>query len=326
MKSVDVFLGEVVTRIVTRLIAAGHPGIRLQNTSAFSVEAFLEKFTSSPKPRVAAVVGLSVRELAKKGKYPEKLLTTELAVAAEWRNDPKVTEAIVVIALGEEERLGTFHRFVEVQDRDLYREICAIAEATVCPNDVQTQWWSVLAKPEVMRQLSVQRLASYFVFLESQPKQIPEASRDGLYLLGLLPSRSFFERSSPAELLRSFNANRQLINRIEILSNADRDRLGRGVDAATDAERPKLLATLGKVLKYNRSGDDTDRAALVAEDVGALFEAKKTPTKPKGHASCPLNASGSMRSSTATTKNSLTSATNCGTHSRISKRTKPRRS
>ncbi|MEQ1907443.1 MAG: hypothetical protein ABMA15_01385 [Vicinamibacterales bacterium] len=292
MKAVDVFLGEVVARTASRLIAAGHSGIRLQNTSAFSCEAFLENITSSPKPRVAAVVGSTAQELSRKGRYPAKLLTTDLAVAAEWRNDPKVTETVVVVALGEEERLGTFHRFTEVQDHDLYKEICALAKATLCPNDVQTHWWAVLARPEAMRQLSVHRLASYFVFLESQPKQIPEASRDGLYLLGLLPSKGFFERSTPAELLRNFNANRQLINRIEILSNADRDRLGRGVDSATDAERPRLLATLGKVLKYNRSGEDADRAVLLAEDVRALFEAKKTSTKTKGSRPVPIERVG----------------------------------
>jgi hypothetical protein len=292
MKSVDGFLGEVVARVVSGLIDGGHSGIRLQNTSAFNCEAFLQNISSSPKPRVAAVVGSSIQELARKGKYPAKLLTADLAMAAEWRNDPKVSEAIVIIALGEEERLGTFHRFSEVQDHDLYREICAIAKESLCPNDVQTHWWSVLARPEVMRQLSVYRLASYFVFLESHPKQIPETSRDGLYLLGLLPSKSFFERSTPAELLRSFYANRQLINRIEILSNADRDRLGRSVDAASDAERPKLLAILGKVLKYNRSGEDADRAILLSEDVRALFEAKKAPTKPKGSRIVPIERVG----------------------------------
>src|SRR4029453_17393066 len=65
-----------------------------------------------------------------------------------------------------------------------------------------------------------------------------------------------------------------------------------GVDAAVAADRPKLLATLGKVLKYNRSGDDTDRAALVAEDVRGLFEAKKTPTKLKGVRVVPIERAG----------------------------------
>lgn len=82
-------------------------------------------------------------------------------------------------------------------------------------------------------------------------------------------------------MLRNFQANRQLTNRIEILSNADRDRLNRGVEAASDADKPKLLATLGRVLKYNRSGADTDRAALPAEDVRALFEAKTKDIIPK---------------------------------------------
>lgn len=292
MKSVDVFLGEVAARVVSSLIDRGHSGIRLQNTSTFSCEAFLQNLRGSPKPRVAVVVGSSVQDLSRKGKYPKNLLTTDLAVATEWRNDREVSEAVVIIALGEEERLGTFHRFTEVQDRDLYREICRIAKETLCPNDVQTHWWTVLSKPEVMRQLSVFRLASYFVFLESKPKQIPEASRDGLYLLGLLPSKGFFEHATPAELLRTFYANRQLIGRIEILSNADRDRLGRGVDGASEEQRTTLLGTLGKVLKYNRSGEDQDRAALVAEDVRVLFEAKKGRTKPKNPRTIPIERVG----------------------------------
>ncbi len=165
----------------------------------------------------------------------------------------------------------------------VYQEICRLAEATVCPNKVQTDWWSVLSKAEVIRQVSVFRLASYYLFLLSKPRHIPDASRDGLYHLGLLPSREFFEHASPAQLLRNLHLLRQLTNRIEILSNADRDRLTRAVEAATEVDRPKLVATLGKVLKYNRSGAEDDRAGLVAEDVRALFEARKKAGKSKGN-------------------------------------------
>ena len=95
-----------------------------------------------------------------KTNFPEALLTDDLSQATEWRNDNKVTGTVVVIAFGEEERLGSFHRFTEIRDRDLYQEICRLAEATVCPNKVQTDWWSVLSKAEVIRQVSVFRLAS----------------------------------------------------------------------------------------------------------------------------------------------------------------------
>ena len=70
-----------------------------------------------------------------------------------------------------------------------------------------------------MRQVSVFRLASYYLYLKSKSKQIPEASRNGLFHLGILPSKEFFEHASPAQLLRNYQANRQLTNRIEILSS-----------------------------------------------------------------------------------------------------------
>jgi hypothetical protein len=218
MSDIATFLGEIAARVVRNLIDGGHPGVRLQNVTAFSPEAFLKHLNSDPRPRVA-VAGSSARDLARKTRFPEALLTDDLAKATEWRNDNKVTGTVVVIAFGEEERLGSFHRFTEIRDRDLYHEICRLAETTVCPNKVQTDWWSVLSKAEVIRQVSVFRLASYYLFLLSKPRHIPDASRDGLYHLGLLPSREFFEHASPAQLLRNLHLLRQLTNRIEILSN-----------------------------------------------------------------------------------------------------------
>lgn len=87
---------------------------------------------------------------------------------------------------------------VQVAHRELYEQICETALEDVCPNDVQTTWWRVLAKPEVRRQTSVYRLASYFLHMKARPKKIPEASRDGLYVLGLLPSKEFFEHPTAA--------------------------------------------------------------------------------------------------------------------------------
>jgi hypothetical protein len=46
------------------------------------------------------------------------------------------------------------------------------------------------------------------------------------------------------------------------------------------------------VLKYNRSGSDDDRAALLAEDVRALFEAKKKAGKSKAGRAIPIERAG----------------------------------
>src|SRR5262249_31573190 len=97
---------------------------------------------------------------------------------------------------------------------------------------------------------------------------------------------------TPAQLLRNLNNNRQLINRIEILNNADRDRLNRGVEVAEAKDRPRLIATLGKGLKYNRSGSDADRAALGAEEVRDLFEARKSVPKSRTQRIIPIERAG----------------------------------
>ena len=172
MSQVQAFLGEIAAKVVRNRMEQNHPGIRLQNVTSFNPEEFLKELNSDPLPRVA-VAGASIPDLSRKTKYPAHLLTSDLAQATEWRNDTKVTETVVVIALGEEERLGSFHRFSEVRDRDLYLEICRLAEETVCPNKVQLDWWSVLRKSDVIRQTSVFRLASYYLYLRSKSKQIP---------------------------------------------------------------------------------------------------------------------------------------------------------
>lgn len=291
MSAIEEFLGEVVSRVVRGMMERGHPGIRLQNVTPFDPVSFLSSLNSGLRPRVA-IAGASVNELIRKTKFPPNLLTSDLAVATEWRNDPGVTETVIIVAFGEEERLGSFHRFAEVRDIELYREICELGREALCPNRVQSDWWLVLSKMEVSRQVSVHRLASYYLFLKSKAKHIPEASREGLYHLGLLPSREFFEHASQSQLLKNFRANRQLTNRIELLSNPDRDRLSRGVEVASDEQRPKLIITLGKVLKYNRLASDTDRSALLCEDVRSLFEARKKAPKPKSSRPIPIERAG----------------------------------
>ena len=235
----------------------------------------------------------SAQELSRKGKYPAKLLTTDLAVAAEWRNDPKVTETVVVVALGEEERLGTFHRFTEVQDHDLYREICAIAKATLCPNDVQTHWWAFSRGPRRCGNSPCIASRPISFFWNRNQSRFQRRRATAFTFSAYCRRRGFFERSTPAELLRSFNANRQLINRIEILSNADRDRLGRGVDSgdrrrATEIARDARQGPKVQPLRRRRGQGGIGRRRTS----GALFEAKKTSTKTKGSRPVPIERVG----------------------------------
>lgn len=278
------FLGGIAADVVVHRIGEGHPGIFVQEVTSFTYASFLQHLKAKALPRVAfaGLASSEVQTLCRKARYPDGLVTGDLAVATAWRNDPGVAESVVVVAFGEEERLGSFHRFAAVRDRDLYVAICDRAETDLCPNAVLSLWWKVLRRPEVMRQLSVHRMALYFLALEAEKKRLPQVSREAFHLLGLLPSRTFFEHASAPQLLKNYRANRHLAARIEILSNADRDRLNRAVERATGSNRDEFQRTLGKILKYNRSSADNDRGELVSEEVQALFEAKKDTPRPKG--------------------------------------------
>jgi hypothetical protein len=279
MSAVVEFLGAVAGNVVATFARQRHSGIRLQHITPFSAESFLRTLSDDLAVRVilAGTSREDIRLLCKKAKFPEARTTGDLALGTEWRNDPRVQEPIVLVAFGEEERLGSFHRFTPVRDHDLYHAICTMALERLCPNQVLRDWWTVLRRAEVRRQISVLRLASYFLALEAQSKRLPEASRKQLHHLGLLPSREFFDRSSPSQLLRNFRLNRQFAARIELLANADRDRLNRNVEAAEGELREHFQQTLGKVLAYHRTGDDTERGALLLEDVRQLFESRQAP-------------------------------------------------
>jgi hypothetical protein len=135
-----------------------------------------------------------------------------------------------------------------------------------------------------MRQLSVRRLAEYLLYLDSNKQRLPDAAREGLYILGLLPSHTFFDHASPNQLLKHFHSNRQLLSRIETLSNTDRNRLSRSLETLSGSEKAKLQTTIGRVLRYNRSGSDEDRRELWAEDILRMLEANKPngSTKARG--------------------------------------------
>ena len=292
MNEVSEFLGIITAKVVSRLLDAGKTGIRIHNVTPFDPATMLKELTHNTcLPRIA-IAGISVHALAKQTQYPSQLLTDLLATATKWRNDPKMKEPLVVISLEEEERFGSFHRFTEVRDRDLYHEICKCAKYQLCPNEVQDKWWKVLDHAHLAREISVYRLASYFLYIQAQVANIPDASKEGLHLLGMLPSRTFFNQASEPQLRRNIKKNRDLTSRIEILNTADRDRLNRVVEVEDDTERKKFQKTLGQILKYNRSGSEADRAHLFLEDVENLFIAQKTPAKAKSQRTIPIEQAG----------------------------------
>jgi hypothetical protein len=279
-------MGDVAASVVEGLIARGETGVRLQDITPFNYEAFLSRIAERGLPIrliLAGAKAAEIRQLRKLSGFDSTTLTGDLELGTEWRNDAAITEPIVMVAFGEEERLGSFHRFTPVRDHNLYAALCARCRADLGPNQVLAEWWNVLARKDVMRQLSVRRLAEYAVYLTNNKERLPEAAREALYILGMLPSKTFFNHASSGQLVRQFDSNRALLARIETLSSADRNRLSKSLETLKSADRDRYQAIIGRVLRYNRSGADSDRKELWSEDVIKMLELNRSDAK-KGKA------------------------------------------
>lgn len=251
-------LGEIAGACVLELIARGETGIRLQETTPFSIGAFLESIVGSAAHAHVIVAGITpqeLRTLSKASGFPIKQMTGNLEVGTEWRNSEQFDGPVVLVAFAEEEKLGTFHRFTPIKDHNLYETLCIRAQRDLSPNQSLAEWWTVLRKKaDIRRQISVRRLAEYCLLLQDNKNRLPDAAREGLYLLGMLPSRSFFGHPSEREYQKDFNANRALLARIETLSNTDRNKLSKSLDTIKERDREKHQTTIGLVLMYNRTG------------------------------------------------------------------------
>jgi hypothetical protein len=271
-------LGTVAAEVVLDLIGRGETGLRLIEVTQFDYMSFLNAMVASasfPHVVLAGRPASELKRLATGTGFPLSQMTGDLEVGTAWRNDPMMKGTIVVVSFAEEEKLGTFHRFTAVKDHDLYQGLCRKGLAELGPNEVLTAWWKLLMRRDVERQLSVRRLAEYLIYLQANKKSLPEAARTGLYILGMLPSRTFFDSATPGQLHKQFIANRHLLGRIEALSLTDRNRLSKSLEHLSGSNKTEFQATIGRVLRYTRSGRDEDRSALWAEDVTKILESSK---------------------------------------------------
>ena len=280
---VQEFLGEAVASVVEGRIKGGITDLRLIDVSEFDIPSMLRKLSPlrDPRPKVG-IAGADVPQLARASGYPRGLLTGSLPTAATWRNDSANQHPRIIIASSDDEKIGTFHRYMPVTDQDLFQVICAraVASTIVCPNDVLRLWWRVLARSAITRSVSVQRLTRYYLAVSGASGDAPSASRDSLHLLGLFRSDLFFDGATHGTLVKSFRANQSLVERVESLGSRDRDRLSAAVDTATGAEQSARRSTVEAILRYHRTGTDADRKALVYEQVHNLFRASSRGAGP----------------------------------------------
>jgi len=170
--------------------------------------------------------------------------------AEKWRNERGLEATIVVVAAGDEARLSSLRDFVPVTPATLKRRLAARAKARFGEvNEVQAEWWDVLGSDTL---ISLTQLADYFLALDGKPQlDVVDQATQELPRIGLLPDPELL--NSRKQIPRRLVANRDVLQRLQTLSDTDRkliqNNIGREVDPAT---RTELQAGFRRVQQLRR--------------------------------------------------------------------------
>lgn len=181
------------------------------------------------------------------------VLSTEVEQAERWRNDRNLDALIVVIAQGDEAKLSSLEDFATVTSQDLKRALVARAMGGPAgENDVQALLWKKLAADPTV---GLGQLADYYLALQGKEgTEFKAASSRELHRLGLLSDPALFDDPKPAAMERRLASNREVVERLQMLTPKDRQTIKKVVEGVEDAEEMTRLREALDQLHRTRSG------------------------------------------------------------------------
>ena len=184
----------------------------------------------------------------------EDVFSTKVEQAERWRNERDLEALIVVIARGDEAKLSSLEDFGTVTSQDLKSALVKRAMGgPVGENDVQTLLWRILAEDHAV---GLGQLVDYYLSLEGKDSaEFKTASSRELYRIGLLPDPALFDSTTPAAMRKRLQANRDIVERLQMLTPKDRRTIKQVVEAETDpAERANLREALDQLHRTRSAG------------------------------------------------------------------------
>ena len=172
-----------------------------------------------------------------------------------WRNERGLEATIVVVASGDEPRLSSLRDFEPLGPSRLKRRLAERGQHRFGElNEVQRAWWELLAEET---RISLSQLLDYFLALDERPELeiVDQASRE-VDRLGLLPDPELFNRPQPAQIRRRLESNRQVLGRLQALSDRDRQLINDNIAREEPEGRVRLNAAMRRVrtLRRGRGG------------------------------------------------------------------------
>ena len=205
--------------------------------------------------------------------------STDLHVAAAWRNNPEVHPSIIALAVGRHPGVSTLAHFPQGTARELAEMLLDWAQGAsaglVSTSRQQSLLDALAHTSELAPLISLSGVAAFLAaWKEARPGNELDAPRRALPRLGLLPDRNLLgaDRSVTERLASNFALTRTLSSMAGSRLEAIRRRTKKDVD---DARRTEVLDILHRVETLRRVGDAAAYGALEFEDAQRLVKPPK---------------------------------------------------
>ena len=184
------------------------------------------------------------------------VFSTEIEQAERWRNEADLEALIVVVARGDEAKLSSLEDFGTVTSQDLKRSLVERAMGGPAgENDVQTLLWRMLASDDAV---GLGQLVDYYLSLEGKDgADFKTASSRELHRLGLLADPALFDNPRASVMQERLGANREIVERLQMLTPKDRRTIKQVVESETDAAEKATLREALDQLHRTRSAGGT---------------------------------------------------------------------
>ena len=182
----------------------------------------------------------------------DDVFSTEIEQAERWRNERGLEALIVVVARGDEAKLSSLEDFGTITSSELKSSLVERAMGgPVGENDVQTYLWQMLADDDAV---GLGQLVDYYLSLEGKDgTEFKTASWRELHRLGLLPDPALFDSSNRQVMQRRLQSNREIVERLQMLTPKDRRTIKQVVESESDLEEKAKLREAVDQLHRTRS-------------------------------------------------------------------------
>jgi len=209
--------------------------------------------------------------------FAADVFSPDVQQAERWRNERGLEATIVVLATGEEARLSSLHDFELIGPTRLKaRLVRHVLNSQPDMNEVQGRWWNLLRTDA---RISFTQLLDYYAALPVDPVAFTgQASRE-LYRLGLLSDPAIFDDPKEPAIRRRLELNRELVGRLQTLTDKDRGLIANNITSEQSPERKTELTKTFRLLQRLRRGE-LDDTQLTVSDAQALLGIRRAPTPP----------------------------------------------